>query len=108
MILYGIPTCDTCRKARKALEAAGHEVSFRDVRKEPLSDAEIAAFDEAFGAALVNRRSTTWRDMTEAERADDAGQLLRRYPTLMKRPVVSDGERMTLGWDRTAQSVWIA
>jgi arsenate reductase-like glutaredoxin family protein len=39
MILYGIPTCDTCRKARAALEAAGHAVQVRDVRAEPLSPA---------------------------------------------------------------------
>ena len=41
MILYGISTCDTCKKAIKALEAAGHPVTFRDVRKDPLSEAEI-------------------------------------------------------------------
>ncbi len=40
MILYGIPTCDTCKKALKALEGAGHAVSFRDIRKDPLSEAE--------------------------------------------------------------------
>jgi arsenate reductase-like glutaredoxin family protein len=42
MILYGIPTCDTCKKARKALEAEGHSVTFRDVRAEPLSEDEWA------------------------------------------------------------------
>jgi arsenate reductase-like glutaredoxin family protein len=37
MILYGIPTCDTCKKAQKALKEVGHEVIFRDIRAEPLS-----------------------------------------------------------------------
>lgn len=41
MILYGIPTCDSCKKAQKALEAAGHVVQFRDIRKNPLTEAEI-------------------------------------------------------------------
>ena len=41
MILYGISTCDTCKKAIKALQGAGHEVSFRDIRANPLSRAEI-------------------------------------------------------------------
>ena len=66
MILYGIPTCDTCRKARAALEAAGHAVQVRDVRVEPLSPAETARFLEAFGEKLVNRSSTTWRGLSEA------------------------------------------
>ncbi|MFV0360672.1 arsenate reductase family protein [Tropicimonas sp.] len=68
MILYGIPTCDTCRKARKALETAGFTVVFRDVRAKPLSPAEWAPLIAAFGADLVNRRSTAWRSLGEAER----------------------------------------
>ena len=42
MILYGIPTCDTCKKALKALKDEGHEVIFRDIRAEPLSEIEWA------------------------------------------------------------------
>ncbi len=41
MILFGISTCDTCKKALKALEAAGHDVTFRDIRRDPLTEAEI-------------------------------------------------------------------
>ena len=52
MILYGISTCDTCKKAIKALAAAGHDVTFRDVRAQPLSEAEIAEFVTEFGAQL--------------------------------------------------------
>ncbi len=44
MILYGIPTCDTCKAALKALAAAGHPVSFRDIRAQPLTEAERAEF----------------------------------------------------------------
>ncbi|MEI4485652.1 ArsC/Spx/MgsR family protein [Frigidibacter sp. MR17.14] len=98
MILYGIPTCDTCRKARAALQAEGAEVSFRDLRADPLTAAERAEFLAAFGDKLVNRASTTWRSLSEDERAQDPDALLAAHPTLMKRPVVRSGALLTLGW----------
>ena len=107
MILYGIPTCDTCRKARKALEAAGLEVEFRDIRATPLEPAERARFIDAFGEALVNRRSTTWRQLSEEERAADTDSLLATHAALMKRPLLADGDTLSLGWDAKAQAVWI-
>lgn len=107
MILYGLKTCDTCRKAAKALEAAGHAVTFRDVRAEPLSGTEIATFLAAFGDRLVNRSSTTWRGLDEAERARPAADLLAAHPALMKRPVLAEGEKITLGWDKAAQGLWL-
>lgn len=107
MILYGLKTCDTCRKAAKALEAAGHEVIFRDVRAEPLDAGTIAQLFEAFGEKLVNRASTTWRGLDEAERARAPEALLADYPALMKRPVLEEGGRRSLGWDRAAQGAWL-
>ena len=106
MILYGIPTCDTCKKARKALEAAGHVVTFRDVRAEPLSDSEWAALLAAFDDRLVNRTSTTWRGLSDWLKAAEADAQLRAYPTLMTRPVLREGDKMTLGWDAKAQTAW--
>ncbi len=103
MILYGIATCDTCRKAKKALEAAGHAVRFRDLRTEPLSAAEIAEFSEAFGEKLINRASTTWRGLEEAARGAPMADLLAAHPTVMKRPVIR-GAALTLGWDKAAQA----
>lgn len=61
MILYGIPTCDTCKKALKALETAGHAVTFRDIRKDPLIEAEIAEIVTEFGSRIINKQSTTYR-----------------------------------------------
>ena len=56
MKLYGIKTCDTCRKALKALP----EAEFVDIRATPLDRADLQRFLDAFGADLVNTRSTTW------------------------------------------------
>lgn len=103
-ILYGLKACDTSRNAAKALEQAGHEVQFRDVRAEPLSPGDIRRFGEAFGDALVNRRSTTWRELSESERGRADMELLADHPTLMKRPVIEDGKVLTLGWDKAAQA----
>lgn len=98
MRLYGIKTCDTCRAALKALEAAGHGPDFVDVRAAPLSEAELARFEAAFGEALINRRSTTWRGLSEDARAGSTVALLAAHPTLMKRPVIEADGVLYLSW----------
>jgi arsenate reductase-like glutaredoxin family protein len=109
MILYGIPTCDTCKKALKALQSAGHVVTFRDVRAAPLSEAEIAEFVQHFGDAVVNRASTTWRGLSDWLRASDPEAQLAAEPTLMKRPVIRDDEgALHLGWDAAVQARFLA
>lgn len=107
MIVYGISTCDTVRKARKALEAAGRDVEFRDVRAEPLTGAEVAEFEAAFGDKIVNRASTTWRNLPESEREKPVADLLGEHPTLMKRPVIREGDNITLGWAKATQAAWL-
>ncbi len=98
MRLYGIKTCDTCRRALKELRAAGREVDFVDVRTEGLTGERITAFLAAFGERLVNRSSATWRGLPEGERGAAPAVLIAAHPSLMKRPVVEDGERLWLGW----------
>lgn len=107
LTLYGLPTCDTCRKARKALEGAGHGVTFRDIRTDPLTEAEWQPLLVEFGDRLVNRRSTTWRGLSDWIQASEAEEQLKAHPALMKRPVISDGVTLTLGWDADAQVVWM-
>ena len=104
LTVWGLKSCDTCRKAIRALESAGHEVAFRDIRAEPLSPGEIADLIEAFGAAAVDRKSTTWRGIDEAERALPPETLLDRYPTLVKRSVINAGGTLHLGWAPEVQA----
>lgn len=104
MIVYGIATCDSCKRARKDLERAGHSVRFRDIRAEPLSPAEIAEIVAAFGDAVVNRQSTTWRGLSEFLRAADPEDQIAAQPTLMKRPVIRAGGRLHLGWGPEVQA----
>ena len=99
MKLYGINTCDTCRKALKALP----EAEFVDIRATPLDRADLQRFLDRFGADLVNTRSTTWRGLSEAERAADPLDQLAAHPTLMKRPVIDNGT-LYLGWGKDVQA----
>ena len=104
MILYGIPTCDTCKKAQKALQAAGHEVTFRDVRAQPLSDAEISEIVQEFGDRVINKSSTTYRAFNDFLKASDPEAQIAAQPTVMKRPVIRNGADWHLGWDEAVQA----
>ena len=102
--VYGLKTCDTCRKAIKALEAAAMPVTFQDVRAEPLTEAQLSKYLELFGDTLVNTRSTTWRGLSDAERAAPPLALLLKFPALMKRPVIDTGSSVHLGWSQEVQN----
>lgn len=105
MKFFGLKSCDTCRKAQKALTEAGYDLTVQDVRTDGLGAATIARFLEAFSDDLVNRRSTTWRGLSEADRARDPATLLAENPTLMKRPVIeTDDGTLHLGWGKDVQS----
>ncbi|MEL6914276.1 MAG: ArsC/Spx/MgsR family protein [Pseudomonadota bacterium] len=102
MILYGLRSCDTCRKARQALP----DIELRDVRSDGVPPEVLERALAKFGDALVNRKSTTWRGLSEADRARPVADLLAAEPTLMKRPLIVDGPKMTLGWTAEAQAAW--
>lgn len=104
MILYGIPTCDTCKKALKALEQAGKSVTFRDIRKDPLSEAEIARLVGEFGDRLINKSSTTYRGFSDFLRESEAEAQIAAQPTVMKRPVIEAEGALYLGWDEAVQA----
>lgn len=91
--LYGIPNCDTVKKARRWLEEQGHGFRFHDFRKDGLSIDQIEAWLTQLGAdVLVNKRSTTWKQLDENDKAlvgtNQTAQLLAANPTLIKRPVL--------------------
>ena len=103
MTLYGLKNCDTCKKALNALATAGREVTFVDIRGEADLAAKLPQWLAAVGAeALVNKRSTTWRGLDDATRADAEGDaaaaLLAAHPTLIKRPVIEADNAVYVGW----------
>ena len=100
MEIYGLKTCDTCRKAIKALPQA----RFVDVRAYGVPGDVMQRARAIFGAAVLNTRSTTWRGLSEAERAADPDTLLAAHPALMKRPLIVDGDALHLGWTKDVQA----
>lgn len=101
--LHGIANCDTVKKARAWLEASGVDYRFRDFKKEPPCAEEIAAWADAVGwEALLNRRGTTFRGLAEADKSGidraRAIELMAAQPSLIKRPVMTDGDAVTVGF----------
>ena len=103
--LYGIPNCDTVKKARAWLAAREVAVSFHDFKKQGVPDARLAQWLVAVGwEKLVNRQGTTWRKLPPEQQAavTDAASarvLMLREPSVIKRPVVewADGQ-VTVGF----------
>lgn len=106
-ILYGIPNCDTVKRARTWLDEHGVAYRFHDFKKEGVPEAELDQWLRAPGwEALVNRRGTTWRRLDDATRAavvdaPSARAALLANPSLIKRPVVNwgPGSAVTAGFD---------
>jgi len=102
MKIYHLKTCDTCKKAIKALADRNPELI--DVRVDGVASVDLANWLEAVGPeALVNRKSTTWRNLSQEARAGDPLELLLANPTLMKRPVILDGGQVHVGWSKSVQ-----
>lgn len=103
--LYGIPNCDTVKKARAWLAGREAAVTFHDFKKQGVPDARLARWVEAVGwEKLVNRQGTTWRKLADEAKAGvvdaaSARALMLREPSVIKRPVVewADG-RVTVGF----------
>jgi arsenate reductase len=101
--VYGIKQCDTCRKALKWLSGQGVEHRFHDFRIDGL-DARLLQdwFDSPFAEKLVNRRSTSWRQLTDEQRllqGETQVQLLTEFPTLIKRPVFVVDDIIAVGFN---------
>ncbi len=103
MIIYGLNTCTICQKARKALEAEGKEVSFRDVRAEPLGETELAELIAEFGDRLVDRKSNDYRALNDWLKNSEAEAQISARPKVMARPIIRDRDVFYLGWDEAVQ-----
>ena len=109
IVVYGLKNCDSCRKAVKLLEASGADFRFHDLRADGLPEDRLAHWLATAGwEILLNRRSTTWRELPEAQKgvtdADGVAALLRRHPTLVKRPVVEAGDSLVVGFGPKEQA----
>src|SRR5690554_4353255 len=106
--VYGIPNCDTVRKARKWLAKKAIQHQFHDVREQPVAAPIIEAWLQQLGIdQVINKRSTAWRQLNDSQQqvADTAAavDLLQEYPTLMKRPLLAVNDRFFVGFN---ESIW--
>lgn len=101
--LYGIPNCDTVRKALKWLTDNGIDHQFIDVRENTPPKSQIAHWVMSLGATkMVNKRSTTWKNLSDADRNEaengDTTAVLLANPTLIKRPVLEYRDVLDVGF----------
>ncbi len=107
-ILYGIPNCDTVKKARTWLDARGIAYTFHDFRKAGIDAGMVEGWlaDVDWGI-LVNRKGTTWRGLDEARKAAvtdgaSAARLMLEAPAVIKRPVLAHGGKTHVGFSDAA------
>lgn len=105
IILYGIPNCDTVKKARAWLTAQGVNYQFHDFKKQGVPPERLTVWTQAAGwDKLLNRQGTTWRKLDAATQAAvhdaaTAQALMMAHPSVIKRPVVEWNTGITLGFD---------
>jgi len=103
--VYGIPNCDTVKKARAWLAAHDVAHTFHDFKKQGVPADRLTAWERAVGwEKLVNRQGTTWRKLDpqlQAATVDAASAqaLMLAQPSVIKRPVVDWGVQITVGFD---------
>ena len=105
--LYGIKNCDTVTKARKWLEAQGIDYRFHDFREDGLERDAVAEWVAELGwETLLNKRSTSWKQLDESARqamdANAALEAILNQPTLIKRPLLDTGKERFTGFSAAA------
>ena len=103
MILYGIKNCDTIKKARARLDAAGTAYSFHDYKTAGIDPGKLDTWIGQVGwEALLNRAGTTFRKLPDADKAGldavKAKALMLTQPSMIKRPVVEHGGGLLVGF----------
>ena len=103
LTVYGIKSCDTCRKARKFLDDHNIEFRFHDLREDGLNIQMLERWSSRMGwQRLLNKQSLTWRKIPEVDRADmtrdKALAAMIDGPTLIKRPVLESDKFIAVGF----------
>ena len=102
-VMYGIPNCDTVRKARQWLSSHEIDYQFHDFRQEGVSAKQLKHWAKKVGwETLLNRRGQTWRKLPEQAKAKlseaRALKLMEAEPTLIKRPVLEVKSKVLVGF----------
>jgi len=101
--LYGIPNCDTVKKARAWLDARGVAYAFHDYKNSGITPGKLAGWCAETGwEKVLNRAGTTFKKLPDAAKADldqtKAIRLMCDQPSMIKRPIVEHGGRLLVGF----------
>lgn len=101
LTMYGIPNCNTIKKARSHLDAQGVAYQFHNYKKDGIDENRLQSWCKLVDwKTLLNQRGTTWRKLSEEEKSglDEAKavRLMSSYPSMIKRPVLLDSNHSTL------------
>jgi arsenate reductase len=103
VVLYGIPNCDTVKKARTWLDAHGVAYAFHDYKKAGADPVRIADWIDRAGLdRVLNKAGTTFKKLPEAAKAgldaEKATALMAEHPSCIKRPIVEHGGGLLVGF----------
>ncbi len=101
--LFGIPNCDTVKKARVYLDGRGVAYQFHDYKKAGVEEADLKRWAKQVGwEVLLNRAGTTFKKLPDADKAGidetKAIALMLANPSMIKRPVVEGGNTLLVGF----------
>lgn len=104
--VYGIPNCDTVKKARRWLDERNISYVFHDFKKEGITADKLRQWSDSIGwETLLNRKGTTWRQLPDTDKADvdsdKAIALMQKNTSLIKRPVVESKAGVSAGFDES-------
>ena len=102
--MYGIPNCDTIKKARKWLQQHEVEYRFHDYKKLGIDEDQLKNWIETMGwEQLINKRGTSWRKLDENTRSgmnDQAAiRVMQKNPSIIKRPLLQVRDQFIIGFD---------
>jgi arsenate reductase len=103
IVVYGIKNCDTVKKARSWLDAHYHAYAFHDYKTEGIDKALLEKWVKALGwEILLNRAGTTFKKLPDADKdgitEKQAIALMLAQPSMIKRPVLAKGAKLTVGF----------
>lgn len=97
--MYGIKNCDTVKKAQKFLTEKGVDFEFIDFRQDSIDEETLQSFINVVGwDKIINKRSTTYRNLSDSEKQNITLGLTLKNPTLIKRPVLVTEDDIKVGF----------
>lgn len=105
IILYGIPNCDSTRKAEKWLQA--HAITYRlhNYKEQGITSQKLKQWCSKAGWQIIfNKRSSTWKQVMKAyeglvNNQAEAIQIMQQHHSIIKRPIIEAGEQLIVGFD---------